>query len=53
MRNLINRLLVRLGLRKPKYDPLPWIGNVGWKWYGGYGRMNNKDFIVRGDIVDE
>ena len=34
---MINRLVVWLRLRKPKYDPPTWIGNVGWKWYGGYG----------------
>ena len=66
MRKLINRILVRLGLRKP-IDlsntvlrlPDGWseglegqFSTIGWKWYGGYGRMNNKDFIVRGEIVE-
>ncbi len=37
MRNLIKRILVKLGLWMPKYEPSTWIGNVGWKWYGGHG----------------
>lgn len=67
MRNLINRLLVKLGLRKP-IEPANLIlriedwqdgsleekfSDIGWKFYGGYGRMNNQDIIVRGEIVDE
>ena len=43
MRTLIRRILIKLGLVKPK---------VGWKWYGGYGRVSG-DWIVRGEIVDK
>ncbi len=72
MRNLINRILVKLGLRKPPpiyandmvqiYVPeglgladeeMKQFETIGWKFYGGYGRMNNQDFIVRGEIVEE
>ena len=53
MKRLINRLLVRLGLRMPKYEPPTWSGNVGWKWYGGYGRCKSNEWIIFGDIADD
>ena len=40
MRKLIRRILIKLGLVKPK--------KIGWKWYG---RVSG-DWIVRGEIVD-
>ncbi len=71
MRNLIDRLLVKLGLRKPPpiyandmvhiYIPeglgladeeMAKFDGIGWKFYGGYGRISD-DFIVRGEIVDK
>ena len=46
MRKLINRILIKLGLVKPK--------KVGWKWYGGYGIIKNPDdWIILGDIRSE
>ncbi len=41
----LNWLLAKLGLRM-------YARTVGWKWYGGYARVND-DFIVRGEIVDD
>ncbi len=54
MKRLIIRILVRLGLRLTprKYDPPTWTGNVGWKWYGGYGRVKSNDWIIFGDIAE-
>ncbi len=52
MRNLINRILVRLGLinRLPRWMYDPYKG-IGWKFTMHYGRVSD-DFIVRGEIVD-
>ena len=41
MRRLIRKILIKLGLVKPK---------IGWKFYGRYARLTD-DFIVRGDHV--
>ncbi len=55
MRNLINRLLVKLGLREPLLHPKPWRGakpgeyeNIGWTWTSGYGRIYTDDLVTRG-----
>ena len=47
MRKLINRILVRLGLREPPLkilipkfivdEAMEKFNTIGWKWYGGYG----------------
>ncbi len=57
MRILIHRILVKLGLRPEVIlyrGALPEeYEHIGWKFTSHYGLMNNKDFIVRGEIVDE
>ena len=61
MRKLWNRILIKLGLREPLIlvpkvldaEALAKFETIGWKFANHSGRMNNKDFIVRGEIVDE
>ena len=67
MRKLINRILIKLGLREPprmwkcqilipesyEDETMEKFDTIGWKFYNDTGRMNNKDFVVRGEIVDE
>ena len=57
MRKLWNRILIKLGLRKPP--------RVGWKFYGGYGlydmsafkdigwKYHHHTYGMNGEIVDE
>ena len=45
MRKLINRILVKLGLRKS--PPMSTL-TTGWKWYGGYGKVKSDDWIILG-----
>ena len=49
MKRLINRLLVKLGLREPPqmYDHVMY-----WSWSSEYGRLND-DFSVDIEIVED
>lgn len=57
MKRLINRILIKLGLRPEVIlyrGELPeGYEKIGWTWTSGYGRIYTEDFTVRGEIVDK